>query len=479
MPTDEFRRIGHRVVDLLADHLDTIESRPVLPDVVPSDMRALFDEPLPAAETAADGVLAEVAEKLLPNATQVNHPGYMGLITPTALPVGALGDFIASTINQNVGTYSLGPAAVELERRTIRWMTDLVGYGDDAGGHLTSGGTMANLEALKLARDFVSGDRAQHEGVRERWAVYMSEQRQVSLDKAVDVVGVGRDALRAIPTDDHYRIDAAALEEAIRRDRDAGVRPMCIVAMAGTTNTGSVDDLRALRTIADRESVWLHADAAYGGGMLLSRRTPGVLDGVALADSVTMDPHKWFYAPVDAGAILVRDRERLTRSYGMRPPYLSDDHGTSEERWQYFVHSFEQSRRFRGLKVWMSFKRYGAERLAQWIDDNVAQALHLHDLVEAHPDFRSACPPVMSAVCVRYAPADLAGDEEAIGRIHHEAARRIAASGRFWFGTTMMKGHWWFRINPVNFRTRTHHMDELFETLQRVCPEVATATGVA
>ena len=473
MNIDEYRSIGHRVVDMLAEHLESIEERPLFPRVTPDECHDLFDEPMPGEGIDADSVIDELRDKLLPNTTQVTHPGYMGLITPTPLPVGAIGDFIASTINQNVGIYSLGPAAVALERRTVRWMLDLAGYGPDAGGNLTSGGTMANFVALKLARDFVSGNRAQYEGVTDKWAVYMSDQRQVSLDKAVDAVGVGRDSMRLISTNDRYEMDIDALEASIARDKAEGVRPMCIVAMAGTTNTGSIDNLRACREIADRENIWLHTDAAYGGGLLLSHEHAGRLDGLELADSITMDPHKWFFAPVDAGALLVKDAAQLTQSFGMEPPYLADDGDEGGERYSYYVHSFEQSRRFRALKVWMIFKRYGKKQIGTWIDNNIAQAKHLYERVEASAEFHAACAPVMSAVCVRYQPPEMAdADEDAIGAIHHAVTKRIEQGGKFWFGTTMMKGKWYFRINPVNFRTTIATMDELFETLRKECEEV-------
>jgi len=359
-----------------------------------------------------------------------------------------------------------------MERRTVRWLGDIAGYGPAAGGNLTSGGTMANFIALKLARDHASGGRAQHEGLRDRCAVYMSEERHVSLDKAVDCVGFGRSALRALPTDDAFRVRLDALEEAIAEDRRAGIRPACVVAMAGSTNTGAVDDLHALRAIADREGMWLHADAAYGGGMLLSARWPGLLDGVALADSITMDPHKWFYAPLDVGAVLVRDEAALTRSFGLRPAYLTDELDEGQ-RYQYYVHGFEQSRRFRALKVWMSFKRYGTRQIGAWIDANVAQARHLHERAEAHPRFSSAVAPTMSAVCLRYEAEGLS--EEHVGRLHHRVARAIEDAGRFWISTTYLKGRWWFRVNPVNFRTRVEHMDELIDTLARECEAALAA----
>jgi len=357
-----------------------------------------------------------------------------------------------------------------MERRTVRWLADLAGYDDKAGGNLTSGGMMANFIGLKLARDSVSGDRIQQDGVRERWAVYASEERHVSVDKAVDAVGLGRTALRALPTDAKFQVRLDALEAAIADDRKLGIRPLCIVGIFGTTNTGAVDPIRALRTIADRERMWLHADAAYGGGMLLSHAWPMRNQGLELADSITIDPHKWFYAPLDAGAILAKDDRRLTASFGMKPSYLTDELDRANERYQYYLHSFEQSRRFRGLKVWMSFKRYGASQIGEWIDNNVRQAKHLFSTVAKHPEFEAASDPPMSAICIRYKGANL--DEVESKELHAEVARRVEQSGKFWFSTTELKGKSWFRINPVNFRTRTEHMDQLLAWLVQECNAV-------
>ena len=465
MDVSEFREVGHRVVDLLSQYLDGIEERPVFPDVEPGALNRLFAEPMPQDGIPSDDVLREIEEKLLPYCTHVGHPGYFGLITPSPNLMGILADFICSALNQNVGAYSIGPSAVAMERRTVRWLTDLIGYGEQAGGNLTSGGTMANFIGLKLARDWASKDRAQQDGVRDSWAVYTSEERHVSVDKAVDAVGVGRAALRALPTDDDFRIRLDALEATISEDRKSGIRPMCIVGMFGTTNTGAVDSLPDLRRVADREGMWLHVDAAYGGGMLLSHERPMRDRGLELADSVTLDPHKWFYAPLDVGAVLVKDERRLTRSFGMKPSYLTDPMDSTSERYQYYVHGFEQSRRFRSLKVWMSLKRYGAREIGRWIDSNVRQAERLYGLIKQHPDFEAANRPAMSAICLRYRGHD-AGESR---QLHAEVARRVERSGRFWISTTELKGRTWFRINPVNFRTRPEHMDELLALLQREC----------
>ena len=468
MDTGEFRDAGHRMIDWIAEYLDAIEGRALFPKGAdPAAIEKLFDEPLPLEGTPLEALMGDLDRKLVPNCCHVNHPGYFGFITPTPTPAGMLGDLLASALNQNVGAWSIGPGAVALERRVVRWLCDLAGYGPQAGGHLTSGGMMANFVGVKLARDAMSGDRAQHDGVAGRFAVYGSEERHVSVDKAVDAVGLGRNAYRALPTDDEFAVRLDALEEAITRDRRDRVTPVAIVGMAGTTNTGALDDLVGLRRIADREKLWLHVDAAYGGGMLLSERWPGLLAGIEAADSVTIDPHKWFYAPLDAGAVVVKDGAQLTRSFGLEPAYLKDDMDASGERFQYFVHSFEQSRRFRGLKVWLSFKRYGARQIGRWVDANIEQARALYELAVATGRLVPAARPRLSAICLRFEDPRLPLEKEE--RLHALVARRLEDAGEYWITTTRLKGRHCFRINPVNFRTRLEHMQGLLEAILREC----------
>src|SRR5215475_14359729 len=206
MDSNEFRNLGHQVVDWLAEYFEHIEERRVFPDAQPGTVNGLFREPLPENPSSPEDVVKELEAKLLPYCTHVGHPGYIGLITPSPSPVGVIADFVCSALNQNVGAYSIGPSAVAMERRVVRWLTDLCGYGPKAGGNLTSGGMMANFIGLKVGRDAVTGDRAQHDGVRERCSVYVSEERHVSVDKAVDCIGLGRNALRSLPTDARFQV---------------------------------------------------------------------------------------------------------------------------------------------------------------------------------------------------------------------------------------------------------------------------------
>ena len=469
MNYDEFKSAGHSLVDYIAEYLQNVSKRPLFNPVEPSVLYDLFDEKIPDDPQSLAAIQKLLEEKLIPYSTHVNHPGYMGLITPSPNPAGILAEFLASALNQNVGAYSIGPAGVTIELRVIRWLNDLIGYDEKAGGNLTSGGMTANFIGIKLGRDYSTADKAQHEGMSGGWTTYVSEERHVSVDKAVDAVGIGRKYLRTIPTNDKYQVRVDVLEETIEKDKAQGLKPICIVGLAGTTNLGAVDDLEALSKIAKRENCWFHADAAYGGGMLLSNKYPGLLKGLELADSVTIDPHKWFYAPLDAGAILVKDHNRLTASFGMQPSYLTDQSQQKNERYQFYVHGFEQSKRFRSLKVWVSFHHYGKTKIGEWVDNNIDHAKHLHQLALADKNFEAATEPVMSAVCLHYRTPQLSEEENK--QFHFLVAERIESEGKFWFATTIMKGKTWFRINPVNIYTKMETVNDLFKTLQAYCTE--------
>lgn len=465
----EFREAGHKLVDYITDYLQNVQQKPLFANVEPAKLYELFEETIPDHPQSLETIQKILDEKLLPYCTHVNHKGYMGLITPSPNPAGILADFLASALNQNLGAYSISPSATVMERQVIRWLTDLAGYDDKAGGNLTSGGMTANFIGLKLGRDYITGDKAQYDGIQGKYAIYVSEERHVSIDKSVDAIGIGRNNLRTLPTNDNYQVRIDALEEALYNDRTNGIRPLCIIGLAGTTNLGAVDDLEQLHTIAVRENCWLHVDAAYGGGMLLSQKHPGLLKGLHHADSITIDPHKWFYAPLDAGAILVKDHDRLTASFGIQHAYLTDKSKQKNERYQFYVNGFEQSKRFRSLKVWTSFHHYGKGQIGSWIDNNIAQANHLHHLATNNPLFESATQPKMSAVCIRYTGEGLNNDQ--LSTLHVDVAARIEQEGQFWFATTVMKGKTWFRINPVNIYTTIQTMEELFNTVVKYCKE--------
>ena len=477
MDYNEFRTAGHKLVDYIADYLTNVSDKPLFNPIEPSVIYDLFEESIPDDPKSLADIQKMLEEKLIPYCTHVNHPGYMGLITPSPNPAGVLSEFFVAALNQNLGAYSIGPSATVMELKVIRWLNDLIGYDERAGGNLTSGGMTANFIGLKLARDYTTDDAAQHVGMNHGWVAYVSEERHVSLDKAADAVGIGRNNLRTIATNDKYQIRIDLLEEAIEKDKANGLRPVCIIGLAGTTNLGAVDDLEMLHKIARREQCWFHADAAYGGGILLSQKHAGMLRALKLADSVTIDPHKWFYAPLDAGAILVKDHNRLTVSFGLQPSYLTDQSQQKNERYQFYVNGFEQSKRFRSLKVWVSFHHYGKTKIGEWVENNINHAKYLHQLATNDPNFESATEPFMSAVCLHYKTPKLSDEQNK--QFHFRVTERIESEGKFWFATTIMKGKTWFRINPVNIYTKIEHIDELFKTLVAYCEEELARSNLA
>jgi aromatic-L-amino-acid decarboxylase len=471
MQYEEFRKAGHYLIDYITNYLQDVENKSLFPDVEPSFLFDEFNEAIPKNSLSLKTVQKVLEKKLLPYCTHVNHPGYMGLITPSPNPAGILSDLLASALNQNLGVYTIAPSATAMELRVIRWLNDLIGYDGKAGGNLTSGGMMANFIGLKLARDYTTHDTAQYDGLQGKWAAYVSEERHVSVDKSADAIGLGRNNLRIIPTDENFGVRIDLLEEAIEKDKRAGIKALCIIGLAGTTNLGAVDDLDGLHKIAVHEQCWFHIDAAYGGGVLLSEKNKILLKGVDYGDSVTIDPHKWFYAPLDCGAILVKDHERLTKSFGLKHAYLTDKSDGTNERYQFFVHGFEQSKRFRSLKVWTSFQHYGKDQIGKWVENNIEQAKHLHNLALNDKNFESATEPKMSAVCIRYKDNGLTNEK--LSKLHYEVAARIEKEGQFWFATTELKGKTWFRINPVNIYTTIQTMEVLFHILQEYCKEAA------
>ncbi len=474
MQGHEARRIGEAVLDLIVDYLDGLEKRPLFDGSTPASVEERITGGAPRSGSDPLAILEEFRRDVLPHCIHVGHPSYFGLMTPSPTVVGVFADALASAINQNVGAWRISPSATAIERLCLRWITDLVGYGPQAGGNLTSGGMMANLTAAKLARDARGGEGVTARGIQDastqgRLTAYVSEERHVSIDKSFDIVGIGRENLRSIPTDDRFRIDVAALEAALARDRAAGCRPVCLIGIAGTTNTGAVDPLPALADIAEREGMWFHVDAAYGGAALLSPRLRPLLTGIERADSVTIDPHKWFFLPLDAGAIVARDAARLRESFGMRPSYLVDAPDPGGERFDFYVHGMEQSRRFRSLKLWMSWKALGTEGIARAVEANVAAAKHLGERVDAEPSLERVHPVDLSICCFRFEPREwkaavAARDPATLKRLvdlHNAAQRAIERGGRAWISTTILKGLPAYRVNVMNYRTTPRHMDEV------------------
>jgi aromatic-L-amino-acid/L-tryptophan decarboxylase len=472
MTTDELRQqhaeIGAAVTKLISERAASLESLPVAPSATPDELKKLFNEPLPQDGLAAKTILDQFARDVAPHAMQVPSPRYFGQFNPAPLAIGVWADALCSSLNQNAGAWRNGPTSAMIESQVIRWLCELIGYGPQAFGVLASGGSEANLIALKCARDRVSPEIA-HSGARDgsNLTVYTSEQCHYSVEKSLDIIGLGRDSLRKIPTDERFHVRVDKLQEAIASDIDAGRRPFCIVGVAGTTATGVIDDLPALADIAREHDCWFHVDAAYGGALAFSAKHKSKLRGIAVADSVTFDPHKWMFVPFSCGATLVRDGHRILRnSFDMSPDYLAEDRGFDDAQYDFFRYGQMGTRRFNSLKLWMCFKFMGKHGYSKSVENHIELTQYLAARLDTSPDFERVGEVETAVCCFRYLPERVQAMSPAEqDNVQQALQQRIEKSGRAFFPSTVLHGRRALRVNINSYLTEQRHVDELVELL--------------
>jgi glutamate/tyrosine decarboxylase-like PLP-dependent enzyme len=465
---EQHRLLGPSVARIIADHVSGLDTRRVTPEATPADLEKLFDEPLPEKGIALEEILARFRNDIAPNAMGVPSPRYFGQFNPTPLPVGVWADALASMLNQNAGAWRNGPTSAMIEARVIRWLCDLLDYGPQGFGTLASGGSEANLIALKCARDSVAAG-IKDRGVRTArgdLVIYASEQCHYSIDKSSDILGLGREGVRKIPTDDRFHIIPDALREAIAKDREAGLVPCCVVGVAGTTSTGVIDPLEELAEIARENGCWYHIDAAYGAPLAFSPKHKDKLRGIDRADSITFDPHKWMFVPFSCGATLVREGGRVLRdAFDMSPEYLSEDRGGSDVEFDFFRYGQMGTRRFNSLKLWMAIKFMGREGYAKTVEHHIALTEYLAQQIDDLQDFQRVGEVETAVCCFRYLPAaDLKGYK--IDRLQQDLQQVIERSGEAWLTTTVLHGRRSMRVNINSFLTEQHHIDDLLTLLK-------------
>ena len=479
MQPDEFRRAGHALVDTIAGFLDSLPQRPVTSSESPHDVQAALraDEGLPEEGSDAAELLDEASRLLFDHSLFNGHPRFFGYITSSPAPIGMLGDLLAAAVNANVGSWRLGPMATEIEAQTVRWIAELVGYPTTCGGLLVSGGNMANMVPLFAARTAAAGWDIRATGVAgqdaRRLRVYASAEAHTWLQKGTDLAGLGTDGIRWIPTDDELRLDVGALRAALSRDRAAGDVPLMIVATAGSVSTGAVDPIREIAALCRDERVWLHVDGAYGA---LAARVPGVpedLGALAFADSVAVDPHKWLYAPLEAGCVLVRDAELLRAAFSYHPPYY---HFAGEVT-NYVDYGPQNSRGFRALKVWLGLRQAGRRGYERMIGDDIRLSEELHAAAARHPEIETFTQ-ALSISTFRYVPRELRGDvgsqatEDYLNRLNGALLERIQSSGEAFVSNAVIRGRYVLRACIVNFNTTPADVAAIPEIVARLGREV-------
>jgi len=476
MSPDSFREAGHRLIDRIADFMATMPAGPVTSGDTPETVRELVGRaPLPEVGTPATRLLEESAELLFRHSLFNGHPRFWGFITSSAAPIGALADLLAAAVNPNAGGWLLAPSAVEIERQCIRWIAELLGFPTGCGGLLVSGGNVANFVGFWVGRrvktpwDLRSrGFDAQERAVR----VYTSQETHTWIQKATDLSGMGTDAIRWVPTDAKMRMDTAALRRTIEADIAAGDLPLLVVGTAGSTSTGAIDPLDEVGAIAREYGLWFHVDGAYGAPAAALPESPAELKALSGADSLAIDPHKWLYAPLEAGCTLVRDEQALRDTFTYHPPYYPDsDDSAVEPPTYYHEYGPQNSRGFRALKVWLGLRQAGRTGYVRMIRDDIALARRMYELADADPEME-AVTLGLSVATFRFVPRGLdtarAGAQEYLDTLNHDLIERMQEEGEAFVSNAVVNGRYLLRACVVNFRTTEADVAALMDVVRRL-----------
>jgi glutamate/tyrosine decarboxylase-like PLP-dependent enzyme len=466
----QFRRLGYEVVDRVADLLESLPTRPVTRGESPLDVRKALEADRNMPESGTDpGELLERAANLLFDHSLFNgHPRFWGYITSSAAPIGALGDLLAAAVNPNVGAWPLSPMASEIEAQSIRWIAAMLGYPEDCGGLFVSGGNMANIVGFLAARRAGVAHDVREKGLKGvRLRVYCSKETHTWVQKAADISGMGTDAIRWIAANDRMQIDVAALRQQIEEDLASRDRPFLVVGSAGTVSTGAVDPLDKLATLCREFNLWFHVDGAYGAMAAILPELAREFGGLSEADSIAIDPHKWLYAPLEAGCALVRNREKLRDAFSYHPPYYHFE----TEAINYYDLGPQNSRGFRALKVWLALQQAGRDGYVQTISEDVRLAGELFRLIGQTPELE-ALTQSLSITTFRFVPTDLTtGGEEVetyLDQLNSEVLTRLQNSGEAYLSNAIVRGRFALRACIVNFRTTQADIEALPPLVVRI-----------
>src|SRR6266478_6046350 len=465
---DEIRDWGNSVIQLMSDYLGNLRDRGVYRHMFSGRIRDRLAATLPAKGTDFNGLLKVFREDIIPFSRQNAHPRMFGYVQSPGTPLAAFADLLASILNANLTVWRSAPAPVELERLTIDWIRQILGFNAKAGGLFVSGGSMANLAAIAAARQTKDPSSG-------RLRIYASSEMHFSIGKAAVLLGIGRNNVCHVAVDERFKIRVDDLVAKINADLEAGYVPFCVVANAGTVNTGAVDPLAEIRETADHFQLWMHVDGSYGAFAVLAESARTLFEGMEQADSIALDPHKWLYLPVDVGCVIYHDPEIARAAFAHEAEYTRMFGEEADEAFVCWDYGPELSRRFRALKVWMLLKGVGLDSLSAAIESNLACARYLESMVRASDDFEMVAPVELSIFCFRHVPAHLRNESpEAIDAFNQRLLVALQRDGSSYLSNATLAGRFALRGCVLNYRTTLRDMEILLDDLRRVAKSLAS-----
>ena len=463
---DALDEISSQASKLVAEYFAHIAERPVMAPNHAGKTKSLVNVELPLEGRPLEQLLDE-CRTVMDLSRHNGHPRFFGYVASPSTPIGAYADLIASALNANITCWRSGPAGTEIEQLGVRWLGSLIGYDDDAKGLLTSGGSMANMIALLIAsrRNNPEASRKGLWNAGPPMTIYASEEVHMSIPKAADVLGFGRENVRTVACDSERKMRVEELRYRIKQDQLDGFRPVCVVASAGTVNTGAIDPLDQIAVVARDNNIWFHVDGAYGAPGAMDQTKKHLFAGLERADSVSLDPHKWLYVPVDAGCLLFRDTAAAA-IFTEDAAYIQT-HGLADDAaFAYWDYGVELSRRFRALKVWLTLGYYGARKIAEAVSKDIALAAYFGELVSNADDFELLAPVELSICCFRYVPSHLKGNDDELNRLNEQIMAAVQKGGRAYLSNATVNGKFALRACITNFRTTKADIDQTVEVVR-------------
>ncbi len=469
---DAMRQLGHQMIDDLFEYWQGIRDEKIWKPI-PTEVKEFLDQPIPEKGQNPAEVYQEFKENIFPYNKGNVHPRFFAWIQGTGTPLGVLADLLASGMNPNVaiGEHS----AMYVDRQVVNWCKELMNFPADASGILVSGGSMANITALTVARNSFRDEKIRQNGLKAASAqlvLYCSLETHSCIQKAAEIIGLGTEAVRKIGVNERFEMKVDELEAQIQQDIEYGLSPFCIVGTSGTVNTGAIDPMDELLAISKKYGLWFHVDGAYGALAKLDPKYSDRLKAIEEADSLAFDLHKWLYVPYEVGCTLICDAKKHRDSFALTPNYLiQESRGLSGGLDSINNYGFELSRGFKALKIWMSIKEHGREKYAQMIAQNNRQAEYLAELVKRNSNLELMAPVSMSITCFRMVKPDYS--ESQLRELNREILLRLQEEGIASPSSTILNGKYTLRIANVNQRTKMEDMDLLIKEVLRIGNEIS------